>query len=197
MYTISKDFHFDYSHRVWVQNLREDFCARGDTGTKCRFIHGHTGSVRIWVEGNELNTQSMLCDFKELGFAKDFFDAYIDHKFILDISDPLFSSITNGRLNNDGQFHPFEGEPLSILDVCVSGTTYSAGFKLDVSDLSGIQRELYESFFLVDFVPTSENLSAWVLHWCQAKLEQINVIVSKVEWSETPKSRAVYTKSQQ
>lgn len=203
-WTISKDFYFDYSHRVWVQKLREEFCASGDTGTKCRFIHGHTGCVRIWVEGDELNPQSMLCDFKELGFAKDFFDKYIDHKFILDRNDPWFENIINGHIEPSstirGTFDEIlnigvEGLSKAYLDVIpvyVFGTKHLAGHCLDVSKLIGPEREFYESFFIVDFVPTSENLARWIYNWAQAKLSQIDVKVSRIEWSETPKSRAVY-----
>ena len=223
MFTISKSFHFDYSHRVWVQKLREDFCAAGDSGTKCRFIHGHTGCVKIWVEGSELNPQSMLCDFKELGFAKDFFDNNIDHKFIIDRNDPLFDNIVNGHIklgtktvekgksdecpvaerDEKHQFHIKDVEVLNIsnsrslelIPVYMPNTKHLTGYNLDVSGLEGTEREYYESFFIVNFVPTSENLARWVFEWAQAMLSQINVKVSKISWSETPKSIAVYTES--
>jgi len=219
MFTISKSFHFDYSHRVWVQKLREDFCAAGDTGTKCRFQHGHTGTVRVWVEGDDLNPQSMLCDFKELGFCKDFLDDNIDHKYILDKNDPLFEQITNGILVmglytvDDGKggkttkelpafqiadhmctTRSIPNSRIRCNDVTIPGTDHVTGQKLDVSSLEGVEREFFESFFFVDFVPTSENLARWVFEWCQAKLQQIDVTVSKIEWSETPKSVAVYTR---
>lgn len=191
MFTISKSFHFDYSHRVWVQKLREDFCAAGDCGTKCKNQHGHTGVVKVWVEGEELNPQKMLMDFKELGFVKDFLDTYIDHKFILDRNDPLVDHLMYGKLNTD-VLETLDGYNLKLLPVYVAGTEHLAGHKLGVSELDGIHKEFYESFFIVDFVPTSEELSRWCCEWAQAKLDQIDVKVSKVSWSETPKSIAVY-----
>jgi 6-pyruvoyltetrahydropterin/6-carboxytetrahydropterin synthase len=52
-------------------------------------------------------------------------------------------------------------------------------------------KEMYEGFIIVDFVPTSENLSAWLLKIVQKKMAQINIEVSHLEYFETPKSRSV------
>ena len=49
---------------------------------------------------------------------------------------------------------------------------------------------MYEGFIVVDFVPTSENLSAWLLNIIQEKMSQINIKVSHVEFLETPKSKS-------
>jgi 6-pyruvoyltetrahydropterin/6-carboxytetrahydropterin synthase len=49
--------------------------------------------------------------------------------------------------------------------------------------------EKYEGTVLVDFVPTSENLSAWLLTVAQKRMADLpNVKVSAVEYWETPKS---------
>lgn len=194
---ISKDFNFDYSHRVWVQSLRNAFCAIGDTATKCRFQHGHTGTVTIFVEGGKLNPQHMLCDFKELGFAKDFIDEHIDHKFIIDINDPLFTRLTGliidlklmrAVIQND------KSRTLPIIAVKMPGTDYTAGYKVDVSSCDSLDYEYYGSYFIVNFCPTSERLAAWVFNWVEAKMKLINVITSKVIWKETPKTQAIFSK---
>ena len=52
-------------------------------------------------------------------------------------------------------------------------------------------KEMYEGFIIVDFVPTSENLSAWLLEIVQKKMSQIDIKVSHLEYFETPKSRSV------
>ena len=198
-FVIDKSFNFSYGHRVHVQKLRTDFCAKGDTGTKCRFPHGHEGLVKVFVEADDLNPQSMVVDFKELGFVKDFLDDAIDHKFIIDRNDPVFSQIINGELHDTD-----DGEALSIdennflllplVPVSIPGTDLIAGYHLDVSrHVSGATKELYEGYFIVDFCPTSENLSRWLFNVVQSKLKKIGVKVNCIEWNETPKSRAVYT----
>jgi 6-pyruvoyltetrahydropterin/6-carboxytetrahydropterin synthase len=52
--------------------------------------------------------------------------------------------------------------------------------------------EYYESFFIVDFIPTSENLSKWVFDLVEPKMARIGVKVGEVEWWETPKSCSRY-----
>ena len=45
---------------------------------------------------------------------------------------------------------------------------------------------------IVDFVPTSENLSSWMAELVEIKMKKLGVTVQRVEWYETPKSRSVY-----
>ena len=49
---------------------------------------------------------------------------------------------------------------------------------------------MYESYIIVDFVPTSENISAWLLGIVQEKMKKLNVKVSYLEFLETPKSKS-------
>jgi len=192
-FIIDKSFNFAYGHRVWVQKLREEFCADGDTGTKCRWPHGHEGMVKVFVESCSLNPQAMVMDFKELGFVKDFLDNVIDHKFIVDRNDPVFSKITNGTITGD-YFNSIHGERFALVPVNMPGTEYLAGFRLDVSAMDDTpDKEFYEGFFIVDFIPTSENLSKWLFYIIQSKLDLIGVTVNRIEWNETPKSRAVFS----
>ena len=51
-------------------------------------------------------------------------------------------------------------------------------------------KEMYEGFVIVDFVPTSENLSAWLLGIVKEKMDKINIKTSHLEYFETPKSRS-------
>ena len=41
---------------------------------------------------------------------------------------------------------------------------------------------------VVDFVPTSENISSWILQIAQKKMQKLGVEVVAVEFWETPKS---------
>ncbi len=185
-WVISKEFSFCYSHRVFVQRLREDFCSVGDTKCKCRFPHGHQGLVRLAVEGTELNKQKMLCDFKELGFVNDFLDGRLDHKCLVGREDPLFNMMVTSYIKETG---------IDVVEVPVTmrGCSTIAAHVLDVSTLEDSPlREYLEGIVIVDFVPTSEALAEWIFNLAQEKLAQIDVVVSRVDWEETPKSRATF-----
>ncbi|MFB1007972.1 MAG: 6-carboxytetrahydropterin synthase, partial [Sulfurospirillum sp.] len=51
--------------------------------------------------------------------------------------------------------------------------------------------EMYEGYIIVDFVPTSENISTWLLGIIAKKMSRLGVEVSHVEFLETPKSRSI------
>lgn len=164
MYEISKAFEFCYGHRVWSQILDEDYA--GTNKPKCRHLHGHEGKVVIHLEALELK-DGMITDFNHLNWLKQFIDDNIDHKFIIDRNDPLFLLMTEGF-----------NETADVPDLR--------------DDTLGAIQEYIESFYIVDFVPTSENLAKWMFDLVQEKMTPLGVRVSKVEWWETPKSRSVY-----
>ncbi|MCT7548415.1 6-carboxytetrahydropterin synthase [Aliarcobacter butzleri] len=168
---ISKEFDFCYGHRVWSQTLNIDFSL--DACLKCRHLHGHQGKVIVYLESNELNN-SMVTDFKHLNWFKAFLDDVLDHKFILDINDPLFSTLVPN----------IKKEDLIKFD--------EGYFSINLTNFKNEQLELYESYVVVDFVPTSENLSAWFLKIVQEKMNGLNIKVSKIEFLETPKSKSTF-----
>ena len=197
---ISKEIGFDYGHRVHNQTLNKEFSV--DDDCVCKHLHGHRGMIQVFLSGNELE-RGMVTDFKHLNWFQKFIDDNIDHKFILDTNDPWFPSICNLHVDHyeDGGivFKPTmtlntsEAHTLAANPIYVPGTDLLTGWALDVSDLSGPEREFYEGFFFVNFVPTSENLCKWAYDITSAKMKKIDVKVSKVLWQETPKSRAVYS----
>ncbi|WP_152019405.1 6-carboxytetrahydropterin synthase [Aliarcobacter butzleri] len=168
---ISKEFDFCYGHRVWSQTLNIDFSL--DACLKCRHLHGHQGKVIVYLESNELNN-SMVTDFKHLNWFKAFLDDALDHKFILDINDPLFSTLVPN----------IKKEDLIKFD--------EGYFSIDLTNFRNEELELYESYVVVDFVPTSENLSVWFLKIVQEKMNGLNIKVSKIEFLETPKSKSTF-----
>ncbi|MDH1976771.1 6-carboxytetrahydropterin synthase [Aliarcobacter butzleri] len=168
---ISKEFDFCYGHRVWSQTLNIDFSL--DACLKCRHLHGHQGKVIVYLESNELNN-SMVTDFKHLNWFKAFLDDVLDHKFILDINDPLFFTLVPNIKKED--LIKFE----------------EGYFSINLTNFKNEELELYESYVVVDFVPTSENLSAWFLKIVQEKMNGLNIKVSKIEFLETPKSKSTF-----
>ncbi|MGE0050187.1 MAG: 6-carboxytetrahydropterin synthase [Arcobacter sp.] len=174
MWKISKEFDFCYGHRVWSQTLDVEFSLDGCL--KCRHLHGHQGKILVYLEATKLN-DGMVTDFKHLNWFKAFLDDVLDHKFILDINDPLFSTLLphidkNELIKYDENYY------------LVNLTKFQ--------NLESHIKELYEGYVIVNFVPTSENLSTWFLNIVQNKMEKLGIKVSHVEFLETPKSKSTF-----
>jgi len=189
-WTIDKSFDWCYGHRVHNQSLNADFTGADGACLACSHLHGHQGQLKVMLEGDEL-IRGMVTDFKHLGWMKTFIDDVLDHKFIMDINDPLLPHEVPDYYRNTiatGDTHIVSGALL--LSRC---TEYPEGYwtpRLDLLPSDTIQavREKYEGIIFVDFVPTSENLAAWLLGIAQKKMKELDVKVVAVEFWETPKS---------
>ena len=182
MWKISKQFNFAYGHRVYTQKLDKEFAL--DRECVCRHLHGHEAEVHVHIVGDKLDKQGMVTDFLHLSWLKKFFDDTVDHRFILDAHDPLFDMM----IGNDNK--PF------LEEVYVPNTTHVAGWVLPLEKINTsnpAKLEYFESFFIVNFIPTSENLSKWVFDLASAKMSNMGVTVGEVEWWETPKSCSRYS----
>lgn len=192
-WTIDKSFDWCYGHRVHNQSLNADFTGSEGVCLACRHLHGHQGKLKVMLEGDEL-TGGMVTDFKHLGWMKDFIDDVLDHKLILDINDPLLEHEVPEYMHRPFNSGTGEGPGRMQLDLskCIS---YKEGYwrpdleHLDIKpSLYDAVYEKYEGIVFVDFVPTSENLSAWLLGIAQEKMSEMGVKVVAVEFWETPKS---------
>lgn len=178
---IDKQFDFCYGHRVHNQKLNEDYSL--DSCLACRHLHGHQGILKVHLElpdGGIENT-GMVTDFKHLNWMKKWIDDVLDHKFIIDKDDPviheLFDYIADkpGVLKEDTLVEFEEGYKVPNL-------------RLLEPHLTPALTEVYEGLVVVNFVPTSENLCAWIAKVAQKRMERLGVIVACVEFNETPKS---------
>lgn len=176
---ITKSFSFCYGHRVWTQKLNKDYCESKDDSCKCKYLHGHEALVKVALSNDKLK-KGMVTDFKHLGWLKNFLDDNIDHKFIFDINDPLIEVVLQRRIN------------LSALKPIIFNNN-TVGYKLFDKFTDPIVLELFDGIFFVDFTPTSENLARWLYNIVREKMKPLGVIVSSIEWQETPKSKAVYS----
>jgi len=179
MYTIYKQFDFCYGHRVWSQALDSNFAI--DACLACRHIHGHQGTIKVHLQAEKLEA-GMVTDFKHLGWFKKWLDDTLDHKFIMDINDPLLS-------------HEVPDLKFGEVSILFGGDLAPIGsIQIDPKvKLIQAVREKYEGMVFVDFVPTSENLSKWIFNIVQRKMKPLNVTVSSVEFLETPKSSSTYS----
>jgi 6-pyruvoyltetrahydropterin/6-carboxytetrahydropterin synthase len=171
IWNIDKTFEFCYGHRVHSQVLdKPEYCV--NTMCKCRHLHGHQGTVKLGLSGSDLEN-GMVTDFHNLNWLKQWIDNVLDHKFIIDRSDPLITTLIPGYVDT-----PFEGD-----------TTFQ---QVNAEDVTAEMAELYESFVIVDFVPTSENLAKWIFDMASKKMDEIGIRVSAVDFWETPKSHVRY-----
>ena len=176
---IDKTFEFCYGHRVWTQKLNGEYAA--DLKCACRHLHGHEGKLQVYLKSPTglLDPTGMVTDFRHLEWLKKWINEYIDHQFMLDVNDPLFGQLIGSR---------------AMIPVYIPETDKYAGCILDLSGLepNTPEYEYYEGFFIVDFVPTSENLSSWMAELVDAKMKKLNVTVDRIDWWETPKSRSTF-----
>ena len=175
---IQKAFEFCYGHRVWGQKLDPQLSRNAPC--KCRHLHGHEARVELQLSGARLDDTAMVTDFNNLNFLKHFLDTYVDHKFIIDCNDPLYLAMVGVEVK-DLSLIPMPTKDLFAAKVLPSG---------DPSPTA----EYLNSFIVVDFCPTSENLSKWIFSYAQAVLEG-TAVVESVTWHESPKSQATYYRS--
>lgn len=176
---IDKTFEFAYGHRVHTQTLNGEYAA--DLKCACRHLHGHEGKMQVFLKSpsGTLDATGMVTDFRHLEWLKKWINENIDHQFILDRNDPLYNTML---------------PEIELVPVYVTGTEVVAGYKIDLTDIkpNTPEYEYFEGFFIVDFVPTSENLSSWMAELVEAKMTKLGVTVDRIDWWETPKSRSTF-----
>ncbi len=178
---IAKQFDFCYGHRVWTQELNTEYSLDGQCA--CRHLHGHQGKIIVTLtrpSGGVID--GMVTDFKHLNWFKKFLDDTFDHKFVIDANDPLLGFfLDNDRFSYDGEFLVESPEGFFNID------------PVAYKHCPDYEKEMYEGFVVVDFVPTSENFCAWLLSVVERKMSPLGVNVSKINFFETPKSQSTIT----
>ena len=185
MYTIQKEFSADLAHRVHTQKLDCKFTENNSKRLKCRGLHGHTVSMLIKLQSDEL-VNHMVLDYNEIGWFKKLIDDILDHKTLLCVDDPIFKKV----------FLPL-GKGLYYVDEYCTEEFKVRKFKLDEIDDPDIL-ELLSSITVLNFPSTSENLAHWLHDVVQKNIDDFNsrnntnVKCLSVAYKETPKSEAVY-----
>ena len=176
MHTIDKTLEFCYGHRVWSQTLNGRYS--DDLQCACRHLHGHEAKVQVYLQSDEL-VAGMVTDFRHLEWLKRWVNKHIDHRFLLDRNDPVYPNLVGDR----------ELAPV----VTPTGATVAHEVILLPAESLTPLGELMAGYLLLDFVPTSENLSSWFANLVQEVMRPLGVRVSRVDWWETPKSRSSFT----
>jgi len=172
MYKISKAFDFCYGHTVFSQDVVEKYSMSSEC--PCKRLHGHQGKVEIHIETESLDSRGFVMDFKELSFIKQLIDDNLDHRFIISKLDPNFERLVGT---------PYKDCKLN--DVNILGVKFGERIT---------NEQWTDSFFVVDFNPTSEELAKWIYDGISQVIEEspFDANVQQVVWSETPKTQAVY-----
>lgn len=187
---MNKQVSFCYGHRVATPT------------SICKHMHGHNGLIKI--ESTQQDNPLALVALET------FIKHHIDRKFILDISDPWFNNIVGlepvwtpwspptpefdkPKLNSFVPRRPLNTTSETEINstaLYIANTKYLAGYKIDVSQMSGVERDFYEGFFFTTFPPTAELLAKWIYKI----VEQLNPYVSTVEWHQSNEIRGIYFK---
>jgi 6-pyruvoyltetrahydropterin/6-carboxytetrahydropterin synthase len=178
---ITKKINFVAGHRVHSQNLPKSLGPN-----KCRFLHGHEYVLELFIT-SDLDESGMVLDFAFFNYLNDFIQRFIDHKFILDINDPLFESITGGindRLDCRSKCLVY----CTITEM--NGKIELISTDKEKSLFSKFNRyyeefddEHKQSFIIVDFVPTAENLCNWFVKIFD-RMKTIGLIPAKIQLSK-------------
>jgi len=80
---IEKNYSVEYAHRLPLHQ------------GQCRFIHGHSGKVKVVFEGTVDNKTGMVVDFGEFSWLKKIIEEF-DHALILMKTDKLCDYLLKG-----------------------------------------------------------------------------------------------------
>lgn len=194
-WVIDKSFDYCYGHRVWSQTLDPKYSL--DSCLACRHLHGHQGKVKLFLGANNLK-HGMVTDFKHTNIFKKWLDDTLDHKFIIDMNDPLFEDLAGDLCLSEKNKRTFD-------DLMV---TVDTEYNFAIPDLEQLMAlnvwdelrddqkqaifEKYEGIIIVDFIPTSENICKFIYEVANKMLKDLGIDVVAVEYWETPKSHCRY-----
>lgn len=179
MHIISKEIEGDFGHRVWTQELQEEFACT--TSCKCKSLHGHRFKIVPEIASDMGLVHGMVTDFNHLAKFKNWVDDVMDHKLLMDINDPVL-----------GQMFPKMEYPLSaLLGQALLETGYlPSPPTIDAAALTDAEKEIYQGLTIVDFVPTAENICKWLAVDVLPRFLPKGIYVTSLTFYETPKSYA-------
>lgn len=145
-------------------------------------------------------------DFSNLDFMKEFIEKNLDHKFLMDMNDPLLSRITFA-LSDQGDITPLIHQAfktdgtikiaesfIPIISRVAGVNDRVIGLKLSETEknLPLEINELFGSLVILPFSPTAENLSRWIFEFTTRFLSGTDVNIESVIFRETQKAWSKY-----
>jgi len=96
MYTVTKETHFCYGHRLLNYE------------GACRHLHGHNGKIEVELARDQLDARGMVVDFADIRcMIKTWIDQTLDHTMLLRKDDPLIPILRDRR----ERFYAMEANP--------------------------------------------------------------------------------------
>ncbi|MGB4499289.1 MAG: 6-carboxytetrahydropterin synthase [Methylococcaceae bacterium] len=116
MFTITKEVYFCYGHRLM------------NHGGKCRHLHGHSVKAAISISHDDLNDQSMVCDFSDVkDCVENYVNTQLDHNFLLHKDDPIIPAL----IQNNERFMVLDEHPTAeVLSKMLFNHLQENGFKV-------------------------------------------------------------------
>lgn len=205
---IQKSFEIDFGHRVWTQQLDENFS--GISTCPCKLLHGHRGKFILELEGVVDPRTGMVVDFKNLDFIKKLINNLFDHKFLIDINDPFLdkqirdwsvdstcSILTNMNnviaVQSQDIYNGCTHKEIMIQLMKSNPKLNKIAFTVN-KDMKCADDEWLCSFTFCNFVPTAENISAAVLETIKNLMSPsifAGVELTSVQFYETPTGSAI------
>ena len=117
MFIITKEVYFCYGHRLM------------NHAGKCRHLHGHSVKASISIKQQQLNEQSMVCDFSDVkACVESYVDKVLDHNFLLHKDDPIIPLL---KAQNE-RFMAIEAHPTAeVLAQMIFQHVKEQGFSVD------------------------------------------------------------------
>lgn len=180
-WVIDKEFSFEMGHRVWAQKLDHEHLSIS-TECACKHLHGHSYTIKVFLGSDTLDGSAMVTDFKNLNFMKKFVDDVLDHKFMIDVNDPNFCLITgvSDDFNKVREALRWQLKDTQFINL----GTFQGSIQEDIQ----LHRN---SFVVVDFVPTSENICRYLKEYAQGVIKDVATVTALELW-ETKKSHCRY-----
>jgi 6-pyruvoyl-tetrahydropterin synthase len=211
MYRIKKTFTADVAHRIHCQYLPSDFTC------KCKGLHGHTVSIIVEVEAEDLTPNGMVLDYTLFSAFKKMLDRWIDHRTIVFLEDTLLFNKLVGELYNSmnlGTENPSKIDGFSVIrkftGELAAGTVETISFDDPVLPARVMNMERYTPIgndweierrvTTTNFATTAENFSRFFytalnnyVGLIDQEYKSSTLRICSVEYKETPKTSAIFS----
>lgn len=183
MQRLSKKYEIAYGHRIMTQKLDEQWTS--NTVCKCKRIHGHNAKITLNLKtAKDPETEHYAIDFNHFEPFKKILEN-LDHKYIVFYKDYEFWNMFKVGPSIIEYFEKHNFEPLNFKQ-------YREVQKPPVLEFLASENLLFD-FYIVNFVPTSENLAAYLHKKAYKIFSKLPAFFDiEIKFSETGSSEVLF-----